>query len=77
MVTVLLWAGVSISALVRQAQLAQSCYQLAFQEPYDGNRQQLHFVPHFIQKIEGNVLRDGNRLLEIQQRVLQSFGRSK
>jgi len=52
MVTVFLRGGVSISALVRQAQLEQSCYQRAFQEPYDGNRQQLHFIPHFIQKVE-------------------------
>jgi len=77
MVTVLLRGGVSISTLVCQAQLGQSCYQRAFQEPYDGNRQQLHFVPHFIQKVERNVLRNGHRLLEIRQSVLQSFGRSK
>jgi len=77
MVTVFLRGGVSISALVRQAQLEQSCYQRAFQEPYDGNRQQLHFLPHFIRKVERNVLRNRHRLLEIRQCVLQSFGRSK
>jgi hypothetical protein len=48
MVTVFLRGGVSSSALVRQAQLEQSCYQWAFQAPYNGNRQQLHFVQHFI-----------------------------
>ena len=52
MVMVIVRAGVSITALVRQAQLEQSCYQRAFQEPYDGNQQQLLFVPHFIQKVE-------------------------
>jgi len=66
-----------LTALVRQAQLAQSCYQRAFQEPYDGNRQQLDFVPHFIQTVERNVLRNGHRLLEIRGSVLQSFGRFK
>ena len=74
MVTVFLRGGVWISALVCQAQLEQSCYQRAFQEPYDGNRQQLHFVRYFIQNIERNVLLDGHRLLEIRQSVLQSFG---
>jgi len=77
MVTVLLLAGVSISAQLRQVQHKQCCYQRAFPEPYDGNRQQIHFVPHFIQKVERNVLCDGHRLLEIRQSVLQSFGRSK
>jgi len=77
MVTVFSRGGVSISALVRQAQLEQSCYQRTFQEPYDGNRQQLHFVPHFIQKVERNVLRNGHRLLEIRQSALHLFGRSK
>jgi hypothetical protein len=52
MVTVFWQGGVSISALVGQAQLEQSPYQRAFQGPYDGNRQQLHFVSHFIQKVE-------------------------
>jgi len=73
MVTVFLRGGVSISALVRQAQLEQSCYQQAFQEPYNGNRQQLHFVPHCIQQVEQNVLCDGHRVWEIRQSVLQSF----
>jgi len=50
MVTVFLQVGVSIRSLVHQAQLDRSCYQRAFQEPYDGNHQQLHFVPHFIEK---------------------------
>jgi hypothetical protein len=77
MVTVFLQGGVSISALVRQAQLEQSCYQWAFQEPHNSNRQQLHFIPHFIQKVEPNDLRNGHRLLEIRQSVLQSFGRFK
>jgi len=77
MVIVFLRGGVLISALVRQAQLEQSCFQRAFQEPYDGKSQQLHFVPHLIQKVERNVLRNGHRLLEIRQSVLQSFGRLK
>jgi len=77
MVTDFWWGGVSISALVRQAQLEQSCYQPDFQEPYDGNRQQLYFVPHCVQKVERNGLRDGHWLLEITWRVLQSFGWSK
>ena len=76
-VTVSMRGGVSISAPVRQAQLEQSCNQQAFQEPYNGNRQQLHFIPHMIQKFERNVLRDGHRLLQIWQSVLESFGRSK
>jgi len=76
MVTVFLQGGVSISTLVRQTQLEPSCYQRAFQEPYDGKRQQLHFVPHFIHKVEQNVLRNGHWLLEIWQSVLQSLGRS-
>ena len=44
---------------MRQAQLESSSYPWAFQEPYDGNRQQLHFVPHFVQKFERNVLAMG------------------
>jgi len=77
MVTVFLRGGLSISALVHQAQFEQSCYQQAFQEPYDGNRQQLYFVPHLIQKVEWNVLHDGHRLLEMRQSLLQLFGQSK
>jgi len=77
MVTVFLRGGVSISALVRHAQLAQSCYQQAFQEPYDGNCQQLHFVLHCIQMVERNVLCNAHRLLDIRHSVLQSFGQSK
>ena len=77
MVTIALRGGVSISVLVRQAQLEQSSYERAFQEPYDGNRHQLHVVAHCIQKVQWNVLRDGHRLLEIQGSVLQSFGQSK
>ena len=77
MVTVFLRGGVSISALVRQAQLKQICCQRAFQEPYNENNQQLHFIPHIIQKVERNVLRNGHRLLEIRQSVLESFGRFK
>jgi len=77
MVIVSLQRGVSISAQVHQVQREQSCYQRAFQEPYDGNCQQLHFVPSCIQMIEESVLRDGYRLLDIQQSVLQSFGQSK
>jgi len=77
MVTIFLPGGVSISALLRPAQLEQSCYQRAFQQPYNVNHQQLNFVPRFIQKVEWNVLCNGHRLLEIGQSVLQSFGRSK
>jgi len=77
MVTIALRGGVSISVLVRQAQLEQSSYERAFQEPYDGNRHQLHVVAHCIQKVQWNVLRDGHRLLEIQGSVLQLFGQSK
>jgi hypothetical protein len=74
MVTVFLRGGVFISGLVRLAQLEQSCYQQAFQEPYDGNRLQLHLVLYFIQKVVQNVLSNGHRRLEIWPRVLQSFG---
>jgi len=77
MVTVFSRGGVSISTLVHQARHTQSSYQRAVPEPYDGNRQQLHFLPHFIHKVEWNVLCNGHRLLEITQRVLQLFGRSK
>jgi len=77
MLTVFLRGGVSISTLVRQTQLEQSCYKWACQEPYDGNRQQLHFVPRFIQQVERNVLCDGHRLLETRQSVFQLFGQSK
>jgi len=77
MVAVFFRGGVSISALVRQAQHEQSCYQRAFQEPYDGSRQQLHILPHFIQKVERNVLLNGHWLVEIRQSVSQSFGWSK
>jgi len=72
--TILLWGGVLISAQVRQAQLEQRCCQTAFQEPCDGNRQQLHFVPYYIQIVEQHVLRNGHWLLEIRQTVLQLFG---
>jgi len=77
MVTVFLHGGELISALVCQAQLEQSGYQWDFQEPYNGNCEQLHFVPHVMQKAEWNVLHDGHWLLDIRQWVLQSFGRSK
>jgi hypothetical protein len=77
MVTVFLQGGVSIGALVRQAQHEQSCDPQAFQKPYDGNRQQLHFVPHCIQKVEQNVLRNGHQLLDTWQSVLQLYGQSK
>jgi len=77
MVTVFLRGGLSISPLVRQAQLEQSCYQRTFQEPCDGNHQQLHFVPHLIQQVERNVLCNGHRLLDIWQSLLQSFGQFK
>jgi len=69
-----LHGAVSISALVRQALVEMSCYQWAFQEPYDGKCLQLHCVPHCIRKVERNVLPDGHQLLEIRQSVLQSFG---
>jgi len=65
--------GVTISALVCQAQLEQSCYERAFQEPYNGSHQQLFFIPHCIQKVQRNVLRDGHQLLEFRQSVLQWF----
>jgi hypothetical protein len=74
MVTDFFRGGVSISARVHQQQLEQICYQRAFHEPYDGNHQQLHFIPHCIQKVEQNVLSNGHQLLEIWQSVLQSFG---
>jgi hypothetical protein len=77
MVTVFLRGGVLISVLVLLAQHEQSCYQQAFQEPYNGRRQQLHFVPHFFQKAERNVLRNEHRHLEIRQTQLQLFGQSK
>jgi len=54
-----------------------TCFQRPFQEPYNGNRQQLHFVPHFIQKVEWDVPCDGHQLLEIGRCVLQLFSRSK
>jgi len=60
MVTISLRGAESISVLVSQAQLEQSCHQQAFREPYDGNRQQHHFVPRFIQKVERNVISDGH-----------------
>jgi hypothetical protein len=62
MVSILLLGGVWISVLVWPAQLEQSCYQQAFQEPYNGNCQQLDFIPHYIQKFELNVLHNGHRL---------------
>jgi len=77
MVTSLFHGGVAICPLVCQAQLEPSWYPQAFQEPYDGNHQQLHFVPHFIQKVEETVLHDGHWLLEFGQTVLQSFGQPK
>jgi len=63
--TIALRGGVSIRALVRQAQLEQSCYEWAFQEPYDGNHQHLHFIPHCTKKVAENVLGDGHWLMEI------------
>ena len=77
MATVFWRGGLSISILVRQAKLEQSCNQRALQEPHDGNRQQLHFIPYLIQKAVRNVLHHGHHHLVIRQRVLQSFGRSK
>jgi len=74
MVNIFLRGEVSISALMCKAQLEQSCYQRAFWEPYDGNCQQLHLVPHFIQQVERNLLRNGHWLLEIQHSVLESCG---
>jgi len=71
MVPVFLWRGVSISALVRQAQLEQSYCQEHIQELYDGNDQQPLFVPQCTQQVERNVIRDGHWLLEIWQSVLQ------
>jgi len=77
MVTVFLWVGVPINALLHQVQPQHSSYQQAFQEPYDGNHYQLLFVPHHIQKIIQNVLRDGHLPLEMGQGALQLFGWSK
>ena len=76
MVTVCLRGGVSISALVRQVQLEQSCCQRTFQEPYEGNCQQLYFVSHCIQKVEWNVVHNEHRLWEIRLNVLQLWTRS-
>jgi len=69
--------GVSISTLVCQAQHVQSCNQRAFQELYDGNRQQLHFFPHMIDNIARNVLCDGHRLVGVCQCLFQFFASSK
>jgi hypothetical protein len=51
MVTVFLRGGVSIGTLARQAQLAHSCYQRAFQKLYNGNHPQLHIFPTIFQKL--------------------------
>jgi len=77
MVTVFLRGGVSLSILVGQAQLDHSCCQRAFKEPYNGNHQHLHFIPHYIQNVECNVLHNGHRLLEIGQSVLKSFSQTQ
>jgi len=77
MVSVFLWGGVSISTLVHQAQLKQTCYQPALREPNNGNRQQLHFVPDFIQKVEWDIPGDRQWVGDTGQSVLQSFGRTK
>jgi hypothetical protein len=69
MVTVFVQRGVLFRALMHQAQLEQSCFQRAIQEPYNGNHQQPHFIPHFIQKGERRLLYDGHRLFDIQQVV--------
>jgi len=57
--------------------LAEQWYQQAFSQPYDGNHQQLYFIPHLIQNVERDVLCDGYRLLEIRHSGLKSFSRSK
>jgi hypothetical protein len=77
MVTVFIQKGISISALMQQAQLVHRCYQRTIHEPYNGNRLPHHFDPQFIQKVERNVRHDGHQQLKIQQSVLQSFGQSK
>jgi len=77
MVTEFLRWEIFISTLVCQAQLKQSCYQRAFQEPYNGNCQQLHLVPYFIQKVTWNVRHDWHRLMQIRKSFLHSIGRSK
>ena len=74
MVTGISCRGVSICALVGPTQVEQSCYERAFQELYDGNHQQLHFVLQFIEKVQQNVLCDEHRLLEFGTSVLKSFG---
>jgi len=77
MVNCSLLGGVLIGALVRQAQLEQSCNQQAGQESYDGNHQHLYFLLHYIQKVGWNVLCNVHQLLETQQRALQWLYRSK
>jgi len=75
--TVSLQGPVSIGTLVHQAQHERSWDQRVSQEPYDGNCQQYHFVSHYIQKVERNVLHNGHQLLVLGQSVLQSFSQSK
>jgi len=41
------------------------------------NRQQLHFIPNIIQKVERNVQLNRHRLMVLGQSVLKSFGQSK
>jgi len=70
MVTIFLRGRGLISALVREAQLEQSRDQCAFGEPYNGNCQELGFIPHFSEKFERNVPCDGYWLLEIEHSAL-------
>jgi len=77
MVTVFLWRGVSISTLVHQVQLVQSCSQQAVQACYNGNYQQFHFIPNFIWNDEHSVLPKWHWLIKIEYRMLRSFGRFK
>jgi len=69
MVTISLAGVVSINTLLRQAQFEQSCYHQGFQEPYDRNCQELHFLLQIIHKVAWNVLHNVHYLLEIGQGV--------
>jgi len=77
MVTIFLQGGVSICTLVYQVHVEYSCCHQACQEPYNGKRQQLHYLQLCIQRVERNVLCGGHQLLEIRQRVIQLFPSSK
>lgn len=48
MVTAFLQGAMVICALVLLEQLLQTCNRQAILEPYNGDSQQLHFVPHLL-----------------------------